>query len=165
MKKVIKYTIEAMNDFGYYRLEEKFSPEEFHKTIQNLVKNKNIKVTKEDENSFYIELKNDDGYWDEFNVEKLEFITENDFKTYMEEDEGVGGGMRGYVYIVENTEKLITIPISEYKKLLKDSKKLEMLEEAGVENWIYYGDALFPEKGKSIADYREEIDNMFPEEK
>ena len=103
--RVRKYEIEATEDFGFYRLEDNFTPEIFDEIIQNVVVNDSIKVTKEDENNFYLELKNDEGYWEEFNIYVEEFITEQEYKTSIEYDERVGGGMFGYVYIVLNEEE------------------------------------------------------------
>jgi hypothetical protein len=39
-------------------------------------------------------------------------------------------------------EEMVTIPISQYRALMKDSAKLGALEEAGVDNWEWYGDAM-----------------------
>jgi len=64
-------------------------------------------------------------------------------------------------------EKTITITIKEYKRLLKRDKELMLLEAGGVDNWEFYSDALhpdWPEDAKSLEDYEEEIDNMFPDE-
>lgn len=36
----------------------------------------------------------------------------------------------------------VTIPKDEYDSLLKDSAKLRALEDAGVDNWEWYGDAM-----------------------
>lgn len=36
----------------------------------------------------------------------------------------------------------VTIPKSEYESLLRESRKLRALENAGVDNWEWYGDAM-----------------------
>lgn len=59
----------------------------------------------------------------------------------------------------------IEIELSEYKNLLKDSAKLGMLDEAGVDNWEWYGDALNPEDQKSYSDLCNKIDEKYPEQK
>lgn len=54
----------------------------------------------------------------------------------------------------------MTIEISKekYKDLLKQSVKLELLENAGVDNWQWYGDALNPEYAPHYDDLCDEID-------
>lgn len=37
-------------------------------------------------------------------------------------------------------------------ELLRKEWKLDALEGCGVENWEWYGDALFPEHGTTLAD-------------
>jgi len=39
-------------------------------------------------------------------------------------------------------EETITIPLSEYKRLLRSELKLECLEGAGVDNWQGWDDAM-----------------------
>jgi len=39
------------------------------------------------------------------------------------------------------TEEMVTIPKSQYEKLLRDSTFLGCLEACGVDNWDGYGDA------------------------
>lgn len=36
------------------------------------------------------------------------------------------------------TQKMVTIPASEYKELLNDQRWLECLQDAGVDNWEGY---------------------------
>lgn len=54
----------------------------------------------------------------------------------------------------------MTIQISkyEYKKLLRQSAKLELLENAGIDNWTWYGDALNPDGKESYSDICDRID-------
>ena len=40
----------------------------------------------------------------------------------------------------------VTIDKSEYKRLLKAELKINMLEVAGVDNWTFYGEALYPDE-------------------
>lgn len=58
----------------------------------------------------------------------------------------------------------IEIELSEYKKLLKSAVKLNALENAGVDNWDWYGDAINPEGGISYSDLCEMIDKDYAEE-
>lgn len=39
-------------------------------------------------------------------------------------------------------EETVTIPKKEYDQLLEDSRILEALYAAGVDNWTWYGDAM-----------------------
>lgn len=39
-------------------------------------------------------------------------------------------------------EETVTIPKSEYEKLLYSHKKLRALEDGGVDNWEWYGESL-----------------------
>jgi hypothetical protein len=39
-------------------------------------------------------------------------------------------------------EEMITIPKERYEELVKNSKKLQCLNEAGVDNWEYYDIAM-----------------------
>ena len=39
-------------------------------------------------------------------------------------------------------ENTITLSVSEYKQLLEDSRKLDLLREFGVDNWDGFGDAI-----------------------
>ncbi len=55
--------------------------------------------------------------------------------------------------------KTVTIDEKEYKSLLKDSLKLSMLEGAGVDNWGWYGEALYPDNEKGFSELCEEIEN------
>jgi hypothetical protein len=43
---------------------------------------------------------------------------------------------------VSDAEDAVTISRKEYEQLLSDSRKLEALENAGVDNWVWYGDAM-----------------------
>jgi len=43
---------------------------------------------------------------------------------------------------MENDEKMVKISKEEYKHLLEDSDTLSALEEAGVDNWEGYDDAM-----------------------
>lgn len=59
------------------------------------------------------------------------------------------------------TEDTILIPKKEYAKLLKADTKLNLLENAGVDNWDWYGDALNPDGEQSYSDYCDEIDKEY----
>lgn len=48
-------------------------------------------------------------------------------------------------------------------QLIKDSYRLACLEEAGVDNWEWYGEALDPEFSE-VASYYEELSEMTIEE-
>lgn len=41
-----------------------------------------------------------------------------------------------------STEKMITIPFSEYEALKQDAEILAKLYAAGVDNWEWYGEAM-----------------------
>jgi hypothetical protein len=56
----------------------------------------------------------------------------------------------------------ITISVSEYRSLRKDSETLNLLEVSGVDNWGYYGDALNPE-GTDYDTLMEEVDKEIDE--
>jgi hypothetical protein len=50
----------------------------------------------------------------------------------------------------------IVISKNEYCRLLENEAKLEMLERGGVDNWEFYGEALYPD-GQDFDDVMSEI--------
>jgi hypothetical protein len=51
-----------------------------------------------------------------------------------------------------------------YIELLKAETKLEMLENSGVDNWDWYGDALNPDGEMSYRELCDEIEKTVPQE-
>ena len=51
----------------------------------------------------------------------------------------------------------IEVEFEDYLIMSKSELKMDMLEVGGVDNWIGYGDSLFPEDELS---YREECDSL-----
>jgi len=43
---------------------------------------------------------------------------------------------------VSDINDTVTISRKEYEQLLRDSRKLEALANAGVDNWVWYDDAM-----------------------
>jgi len=59
-------------------------------------------------------------------------------------------------------DKKIEITISEYKKLLKQAARLNLLDNGGVDNWEWYSESLYPDNDdKTYDDLCEEIDGNF----
>jgi hypothetical protein len=59
-------------------------------------------------------------------------------------------------------DKKIEITISEYKKLLKQAARLNLLDNGGVDNWEWYSESLYPDNDdKTYDDLCEEIDSNF----
>lgn len=46
----------------------------------------------------------------------------------------------------------IKVSKEEYERLLIADLKLSMLEAAGVDNWMWYGEALYPDEGPNFQD-------------
>jgi hypothetical protein len=55
----------------------------------------------------------------------------------------------------------ITIPLSEYRTLLKAQVKIKLLRAGGVDNWEWYGEALNPEGEDSYSDLADAIDEKW----
>jgi len=44
---------------------------------------------------------------------------------------------------MSDEQETVTITLQEYEKLLRDADMLMCLEDAGVDNWAFYGDAVW----------------------
>ncbi len=58
----------------------------------------------------------------------------------------------------------ITISKKEYRRLLKASEKIDLLEAGGVDNWEWYSESLNPEGNYSYRDICEQIDEEYKDE-
>lgn len=61
------------------------------------------------------------------------------------------------------SDKNITISRNEFISLKKDSEKLRLLENGGVDNWEWYGESLWPDysDGENYDDIIEAIEKEY----
>jgi len=54
-------------------------------------------------------------------------------------------------------EEMITITKEQYFNFRVSEAKLNYLEDSGVDNWDWFGDALNPEDEESFSDYKKRL--------
>lgn len=58
---------------------------------------------------------------------------------------------------MSGVKKTITIPLEKYIQLLLDEEQLYRLDIGGVDNWEWYGEAMYPEDRLDMEDFEREL--------